>query len=131
MNLYNKKFLTVLEAEEKPADSPVTDQEAFTQKLDPGTPATAYDTNAVAAYKDQVAAQQINMLQQWIAKVADFVTYLNGVDQTSVQAVLNNAECETLFADIAKSETKRIARIAQELSGFNESLKGYVLRSKE
>ena len=131
MNLYNKKFLTVLEAGEKTANSPVSDQQAFQQKLDPGTATTAYDTNAVAAYKDQVASQQINTLQQWIAQVAEFVTYLNGVDDSSVQAVLNNAECETLFADIAKSETKRIARIAQELSGFNESLKGYVLRSKE
>jgi hypothetical protein len=46
-----------------------------------------------------------------------------------MQAQLNNADCDTLFNDVGRSETKKISRIAQDLSALVESLKGYLLSS--
>ena len=40
-----------------------------------------------------------------------------------------DAACETLYADIARSETKKIGRIAQDLRALSESLKAYLLSS--
>lgn len=82
------------------------------------------------AYRNKLKAQQQQTLSVWIQKVADTVEYLNGLGQESIQATLNQAECETLFADIARTESKKIARIAQELSGLEQSLKGYLLREE-
>ena len=56
---------------------------------------------------------------------------MNGLQSTSLQAQLNNADCDTLFSDISRSETKKISRIAQDLRGLVESLKGYLLSSEE
>ena len=61
--------------------------------------------------------------------IEQFNTFLNGVDDQSLQAQLNNADCDTLFNGISKSETKKISRIAQDLSALVESLKGYLLSS--
>ena len=48
-----------------------------------------------------------------------------------MQAQLNNAECDTMFADVSRSETKKIARTAQDLSALVESLKGYLLSAED
>tara|TARA_Y100000310_G_C20645456_1_gene796306 strand:+ start:374 stop:805 length:432 start_codon:yes stop_codon:yes gene_type:complete len=70
-------------------------------------------------------------IKEWIDKVEGFTEFLNGLDDNSLQSKLNNADCDTLFANVSRSETKKISRIAQDLSGLVESLKGHLLSSEE
>ena len=39
---------------------------------------------------------------------------------------LNSAEADTIFDSISNSETKKIARVAMEVSSLSEILKGYL-----
>lgn len=132
MKQYLDRFNTILEAEEE-----VTDKEAFTATLDPGTDPGEFDsaTNPQIpegpSKEEVVRDQQIATLQGWVTQVTEFISFLNGLESDSVQKQLNDAECDTLFNDIARGETKRIARLAQDLSGLNESFKGYLLANDE
>ena len=72
-----------------------------------------------------------NIIQGWITQIQEFNEFLNGLGSTSMQAQLNNADCDTLFADISRSETKKISRIAQDLSALSESFKGYLLSAED
>ena len=131
-NLYSKRFNVLLEQEV--ADAPDVDAQAAAADLDPNTPPDAYDdvqpdADPVADAKNMENAGQIESLQQWIQQIDDFSEYMNGLGAESIQSQLNNSACETLYADIARSETKKIGRIAQDLRALSESLKAYLLSS--
>ena len=131
-NLYSKRFNVLLEQEV--ADAPEVDAQAAAADLDPNTPPDAYDdveanTDPVADAKSVENVGQIQSLQSWIQEVDQFSEYMNGLSQESMQSQLNNSACDTLFADIARSETKKIGRIAQDLRALSESLKAYLLSS--
>jgi hypothetical protein len=98
-------------------------------ELDAGTSADSFDSDAgrVEVIRKESLAKQKNTLSQWVAEIERFVQYVNGVNDTSVQAQLHNAGCDTLFEKIASSEHRRISRIAVELSGLAEALKGYLI----
>jgi hypothetical protein len=136
MGIYEKYFNTLLEQDEKePAAAPpmevTSDDEAgaMAASLDAGTPPEAFDTDAgqVEVIRKESLAKQKNILSQWVAEVERFVEYINGVNDTSVQAQLHNAGCDSLFEKIASSEHRRISRIAVELSGLAEAFKGYLI----
>lgn len=128
MNVYQKRFVRVLEA----ANDEVADKEALAATLDPGTKPTDFDVQNVPnlTTKDvlkQSYEQQANELQQWINKIQEFVEYINGETQESIQTKLHSAGCDTMFEKIASSETKKISRVASELSALVQSFKGYLI----
>ena len=127
MSLFQKKFITLIEQDEA-----ATDQEAMAAELDQGTAPQDFDVPA-APQVDQARAShnaaQKQTLNGWIQKIAEFVDFLNGTTDQSVQAQLAASSCDTMFEKIATSEKKRIARVAMELSSLNESLKGYLISS--
>lgn len=132
MKNFAKTFSTILEQDEdKVAAKPVTDQDAANATLEPGTTVNdlgaAQGSDAVADAKRQSNQQQLAELQTWITQIDDFTTYLNGVDSNSIQAKLHSASCDSLYEKIARSETKKIARVAVDLSSLSESLKGYLI----
>ena len=45
--------------------------------------------------------------------------------------MLNKADCDSVMADIRRSESKKISRLAQDLSGLGESLKQYLLTAQQ
>ena len=55
----------------------------------------------------------------------EFSAYLNGTTD-SIQTSLNAAEPDTIFDSISNAETKKIARVAMEISSLSEILKGYL-----
>ena len=55
----------------------------------------------------------------------EFSSYLNGTSD-SIQTSLNYAESDTIFDSISNAETKKIARVAMEISSLSEILKGYL-----
>jgi hypothetical protein len=133
MGIYEKYFNTLLEQDEVEADpvaaTPEAENAAMSAELDAGTSADSFDSDAgrVEVIRKESLAKQKNTLSQWVAEIERFVQYVNGVNDTSVQAQLHNAGCDTLFEKIASSEHRRISRIAVELSGLAEALKGYLI----
>jgi len=142
MKAFNHRVFHLLEQDEpenpelavNPDD--IGDEDAFAASLDDGTNPSDFDTNTptgapAVSPEDQVREKQVQQLGQWIDKLTNFTSYLNGVDNNSIQKVLNDAGEGTLFAEIARGERKRIARLAQEMSSLTESFKGYMLSSDE
>jgi hypothetical protein len=133
MGIYEKYFNTLLEQDEVEAApvaaTPEAENAAMSAELDAGTSADSFDSDAgrVEVIRKESLAKQKNTLSQWVAEIERFVQYVNGVNDTSVQAQLHNAGCDTLFEKIASSEHRRISRIAVELSGLAEALKGYLI----
>ena len=64
-------------------------------------------------------------LSSWIDEMDRFGDYLNGTTD-SIQTSLNSAEPDTIFDSITNAETKKIARVAMEVSSLSEILKGYL-----
>lgn len=138
MSYFEKKFKVLLEQDIAPPpaledDVPAAELDEPGMGDDTATAAAIDDTadNPAINYKKEITAQMTGSIEQWIAKIEDFNGFLNGLDGNSLQAQLNNADCDTIFNDVARSETKKIARIAQDLSGLVESLKGYLLSHED
>ncbi len=133
MGIYEKYFNTLLEQDEvevAPVEvTPEAEDAAMSAELDAGTPAGSFDSDAgkVEVIRKESLAKQKSILSEWVSEIERFVQYVNGVNDTSVQAQLHNAGCDTLFEKIASSEHRRISRIAVELSGLAEALKGYLI----
>jgi hypothetical protein len=134
MNLFSKRFSIVLEADqEDPQPAPANDREAMAQQLDTATPSD-FDAPAQIARAQQVdhnKVAQIKQLNEWIGQIDDFIEFLNGTTEGSIQTQLHMAPCDTMFEDIARSEKKKIARLAAELSSLSESFKGYMISSND
>lgn len=134
MSYFEKKFEMLLEQPEpmvgeEPAEGPMAGDMDTPESLE----ATVDDVapNPVVNYKKEQLSGMKTSLQGWITKIDGFNQFLNGLEGESMQSQLNNADCDTLFNDVSRSETKKIARIAQDLSGLVESLKGYLLSAEE
>jgi len=131
MRCFERTFNMVLEADQAPVP-PETDKEAMAQSLDTTTPQD-YDVQAPGREKlvDHIKAEQGTKLREWIGRIDEFIVFLNGTDQSSMQVQLHAAPCDSIFEDIARSEKKKIARLAAELSSLSESLKGYLISSND
>ncbi len=131
MRTFKNRFFSLLEQDEAQAAAPVTDADAANATLGPDT--DVKDLGAVPG-SDQIAqakresnSAQLTELQSWVSELDKFIEYLNGVNNNSVQSKLHQAGCESLFEKIARSETKKIARVAVDLSSLAESLKSYLI----
>jgi len=80
---------------------------------------------------DRTKVEQAQKLKEWVGQIDTFIKFLNGTDATSMQVQLHSAPCDSIFEDIARSEKKKIARLAAELSSLSESLKGYLISSND
>lgn len=134
MSNYGNRFKRVLVEQD---DTEITDKEAMAQTLDKGTSPEDFDVNAPPAGVEVVptmSAVQKKMYEQlkgWIDRIDEFSTYLNGTGPESIQSQLNAAEPDTLFDKISTAETKKIARVAVELTSLNEMLKGYLATAND
>lgn len=131
MSVFQKRFIKVVEAVN---DEVNTDREAMASGLDAGTAPEDYDVQAPQLSTKDVLKQSYDMqaaeLQQWITQIDDFVQYINGNTEVSIQSKLHNATCDTMFEKIASSESKKISRVASELSALVQSFKGYLISNK-
>lgn len=130
MNLFSKKFDYILEADAdgQPQPAPRDDKEAMQQQLDTATPED-FDVKTSQRQEiiDQDKVAQVHQLKEWIVQIDQFIDFLNGTHVDSIQAKLHAAPCDTVFVDIARSEKKKISRLAAELSSLSESFKGYLI----
>lgn len=140
MNIFQKKFFNLVkEAPELEPDPtlPVPDDEsseieAATDTLETNTDINSFGApdNPEIALKKQQSEKTIHILNTWIGEVENFIDYLNGTDEGSINFTINSADCDSILTDIQRSESKKISRLAQDLSSLGESLKQYLLLAK-
>lgn len=134
MSVFQKRFIKVVEAANEFEDESLADKEAMAATLDQGTSPNDYNVNAPALSTQDVLKQSYEMqageLQSWISEIDKFVQYINGDTDSSIQSKLHNATCDTMFEKIASSESKKISRVASELSALVQSFKGYLISGK-
>ena len=140
MNSYARRFKTILEQDEQmlnraPIDSSemTDDQMAMQNTLDDGSEVSDFDIQNVNQLQqdlqNQKATQMVSVLKQWIDRISEFKEFLNGTGDKSINSTLAKAVPDTLFDKIKTSESKRIARVAADLSSFEEILKGHMANS--
>ena len=136
MSSFQHKFLKIIQEEEEDPTmdaSSAADKEAFAAGLDDGTPPEAFDdvpANPIADFEAQQSAKTIGVLTNWVNNVEGFIEQLNGLSPDSMNAQLNQTDCGSIMSDVARSESKKISRIAQDLSSLGESLKQYLLTAQ-
>lgn len=139
MRTFRNKFFNILtEAPEDvapvdaTAESPAPEDAAVAAELEPTTDPAALGApdNPEIALKKQQSQRTIQTLTTWIGEVEGFIDYLNGTDEGSINFALNAADCDSLMTDIQRSESKKISRLAQDLSSLGESLKQYLLLAR-
>jgi uncharacterized membrane protein YukC len=137
MSSFKSKFNYILEADVTPApeESPVvpaSDKEAMAQQLDTAKPAD-FDVKAAERQTrvDHVKINQINTLNEWITQIDAFVLFLNDTNSDSIQIQLHSAPCDSMFENIARSEKKRISRLAADLGTLGQNFKGYLASAND
>jgi hypothetical protein len=133
MTRYSSKFLNLLKEDEEPGENLGDDKAAFAAGLDRDTPADAFDdvpANPVAEYEAGQKANAVNVLSTWVSSVEEFIERLNGLNPDSMNAQLHRTDCGSIMSDVSRSESKKISRIAQDLSSLGESLKQYLLTAQ-
>jgi uncharacterized membrane protein YukC len=137
MSYFKSRFDYILEADVTPAPEPApgvpaNDQEAMAQSLDTAKPSD-FDVKAAERQTriDHVKVEQINRLHEWIEKIDEFIIFLNDTNSDSMQIQLHSAPCDTMFENIARSEKKKISRLAADLGGLTQSLKGYLASAND
>ena len=129
MTKFENRFFKVLSEQDD-------DREAFENSLDPDTNPEEFDLQADdPALKAASAVAERNEamkdeLRSWIKSMEEFLDYLNGEEQNSIQQKLANAEPDTIFDRMKQSEQRKISRVATELAGVTESFKGYLAQTE-
>jgi hypothetical protein len=138
MSYFKTRFDYILEAgadqapEPAPEAPPANDQEAMAQQLDTAKPSD-FDVKAAERQTriDHEKVDQINKLNEWIGKIDEFVIFLNDTNSNSIQIQLHSAPCDTMFENIARSEKKKITRLAADLGTLSQSFKGYLASAND
>ena len=125
MSLYQKKFNKFLNEQDDEITDELSDAEAMETQLDPETSGDDFDIEAPDSPLANGQKEMYDELNSWIQEMDRFSNYLNGTE-SSVQTKLNTAEDDTLYDSISNVETKKIARVAMEISSLSEILKGYL-----
>ena len=125
MSLYQKRFNKFLSEQDDELNDEITDAEAMETTLDDDTGAEDFDVEVPDSPLANGQKEMYDELNSWIQEMDRFSNYLNGTEG-SVQTKLNTAEDDTLFDSISNAETKKIARVAMEISSLSEILKGYL-----
>lgn len=141
MNLFQKKFFNIVneapeDLEPDPtlpvSDVPSDERAAADSMMDQSDQLDSLGApdNPEIALKKQQTARTITTLTTWIGEVENFIDYLNGTEDGSINFAINSADCDSILTDIQRSESKKISRLAQDLSSLGESLKQYLLLAK-
>jgi len=132
--LYREKFLNVLSEDLKPVvNLPEEEEEqAVADTLDDIKTSNQIQIpdNPEIALRKQQSERTIQTLATWIGEVENFIDYLNGTGEGSINYTLNSSDCDSLMTDVQRSESKKISRLAQDLSSLGEALKQYLLLAR-
>lgn len=135
MSLFKNRFNVLLEQDEEEIKPPAENIEGdevlgneLDQEVSPEDLGAGVDADQdIASIKQQSLESQKQELTSWVQKIEEFIEFINGVNESSVQAKLHNAGCDTMFEKIASSEAKKVSRVAVDLSALAEAFKGYLI----
>ena len=120
-----KKLLEVkipVEPEQQLSDEDIWNQSfkdpkaAENFKTDPGLP--GYETRYIARAK------------VWIRKLEEFADWINGTEENSLNSQFIELDKENSPFEGISSHTKKLTNIAGDLAALEETIKGYILKSK-
>jgi len=132
MSTFARRFGIILEADaDTQVQAPASDKEAMAQSLDTAKPEDFEVQGGREQIQDHRKTEQVQKLKEWISQIDQFIGFLNSTEPSSMQVQLHTAACDSIFEDIARSEKKKIARLAAELSSLSESLKGYLISAND
>lgn len=131
--IYAKMFRVVLEQDQQQTGEPapeaeMTDAQAAQAELGDNAQVAdlGADMNQQAVEMSAKQQQAMNSkLEEWMNQLGEMVEYLNSPNGESIQNILSKSIPDTLFDKIKKGESKRIARVAEELAGLQQSFAGY------
>lgn len=135
-----KKDITVSEAadiedpdadvEDSDADVEDSDVEAWKRTLDSDTKPEEFDVTSNP--KPSISRHNLEIAKQWVDKVEEFKSFINGLEPTSLAVQLNKMDRDgSVFRGIVKQESKRLIKIAEGLGGFNEILRSYIIGAEK
>jgi len=130
MNIFKSQFNKFLTEDEMRLPSPAGDEAAMQAGMDGSAPPESFNDVEPNPEVDMAAGETshvTNKLTDWIGKIEEFIEYLNGLSPDSINYELNRADCSSIMSDVQRSESKKISRVAQDLSSLSEALKQYLL----
>jgi len=120
--------------EAKPAPTPAPAHEpdgeaAWKKTLDKDTDHSKFDSESNPSLK--LDTEGVEKARQWIKKLDDMATFINGTDEESLNAQINALEMRNSipFKGIVRREEKRITKLAENLRGLAELFKTVVTSS--
>lgn len=104
--------------------------QAFADSLDTEASPEDYIVNPETdkQLQDQISqrnAEVASVIEGWCKKIEDFVEFLNGTSEHSLQSILSNAQAGTLLAKMQAANSRKLSASAQELASLAESLKSF------
>lgn len=128
-----KKLLFEQDAEQAAMRSTL-EKETDPSEFDVDT-APSPEAESLARQSAEVKTAQAKIIKEtlegWVARCDEFVDFLNGTGEDSIQYQLSHAEPDTLFDRMKQSETRKLSRVATELASLTESLRGYVAQTSD
>jgi len=117
-----------------PATAPVTNstddgEAAWNKTLDKHTDPKRFDAAHNPALK--LDTEGVEKAREWIRKLDDMATFINGTEDSSLNAQINALEMRNSipFKGIVRREEKRITKLAENLRGLAELFKTVVTSS--
>lgn len=87
--------------------------------------------NPGLAQQKQKFTKTLQTLRSWIDRTEGWIEDLNGLNPGSMNSILNSVDCDSILADVQRSESKKISRLAQDMSSLSEALKQYLLQAQQ
>lgn len=124
--------------EAKPAPTPAPEapapdegEKAWSKSLDPKTDPSKFDGAENPSLT--LDTKGIESAREWIKKLDDMATFINGMDEHSLNAQINSLEMRNSipFKGIVRREEKRITKLAENLRGLAELFKTVVTSSNK
>lgn len=114
-----------------PVESDVSEQEAMASTLDADVSPEDYLVDPAA---DKQLQQQIDrrneeiasVLEGWSNKIDEWIEFLNGTHDKSLQSILAKAQPGTLMAKVQASTSRKLANAATELASLSQMIKSFV-----
>ena len=118
-----------MEAKPAPAAAEPDDNAAWAKSLDKTTEPGKFDAATNPALK--LDTEGVAKAREWIKKLDDMATFINGTDDNSLNAQINALEMRNSipFKGIVRREEKRITKLAENLRGLAELFKTVVTSS--
>jgi len=127
MAKFENCFKKLLEVKRIPQEQTLSDEEIWNQsfenpqdaesfKTDPGLP--GFETRYIARAK------------VWIRKLEQFAEWINGTEENSLNSQFIELDKENSPFEGISSHTKKLTNIAGDLAALEETIKGYILKSR-